>query len=49
MNKTDFQALIESNYNRKQLCFIILLCLNHINELNQILENGKAKEEKQAI
>lgn len=38
MKKTDYEALFNSPYDRKELCWIILTCLDFIQELN---ERGK--------
>lgn len=38
MNKSDFEALNQSSYTRKELCWIILYCLEHIQELNAKLK-----------
>lgn len=39
MIEEDLQELYKSSYNRKQLCWIILKCLDIINELNLRQEN----------
>jgi hypothetical protein len=49
MNETDFQALIQSDYSRAELCYLILNCLDIIHQLNkkQEVKNGKTMEIRQ--
>ncbi len=41
MIKQDFDILYNSDYSKKQLCWIILTCLDVITKLNEFLEESK--------
>lgn len=37
INKTDFNTLLKSSYNRGELCYLLLMALDTIQEKNNLI------------